>query len=60
MQSEETQTVAFKAVLSGARTTVDGGWRVTLDVAQTDSQAIMELSKLRDMNLMVAVVHDAG
>lgn len=48
--------VSFKAILQKATTLVDGGWRVSFDVAEDDTQAILILSQMRDTDLHVGVV----
>jgi len=48
--------IAFNATLSKISTSIDGGWKVTLDVSQTDAEEIMKLSEHRDQLLTVAVL----
>ena len=40
--------ITLSAIVSGIRTTADGGWRVTFDVDNSQAQEILILSQLRD------------
>lgn len=46
----------FSAIFNQVKTTVDGGWRVTLDVPRHESKAMSELAGMREQVLQVAVV----
>ena len=48
--------ITFKALLSKATTTVDGGWRVSFDVSADEVAQIMELTKQSGKLLQVAVI----
>ena len=48
--------IAFKAVLNKAQTTIDGGWRVTLDVSQDEADEILKLTNFRDYVLTVGII----
>jgi len=48
--------ITLHAILVRVSTTADGGWRVTLDVPQSDADQVMRLSALRDCALGVAIV----
>lgn len=48
--------ITLQGILSGIRTTVDGGWKLTFDIPQSEVSAIMKLSVLRDQTFAVAVV----
>lgn len=48
--------ITFSASLAGVRTTVDGGWRVTLDVPASEASSLLELAKLRDQAFSIGVV----
>ena len=50
--------ITFKAILAKVSTTADGGWRVTLDVAECDREAVLTLSKFRELLLAIAIVPD--
>lgn len=54
--NEETETISFSAILHQARTDASGGWRITFDVPETNSEEILELSKLRNTTLQIVVV----
>lgn len=50
--------ITLLASLSKITSTVDGGWKITFDVPQTELTKIMQLSSLRDMALALAIVPD--
>lgn len=57
----EKMGITFQAILNKITTTVDGGWRVSFDVSASDSEAMLELAKLRDTTLQIGIigeVHD--
>jgi hypothetical protein len=56
LQGEKMAGITFQAILNAIRTTVDGGWRVSFDIPQSEAEAIMQLAGKRDENLQVAVV----
>lgn len=47
--------IEFQAILYKITTTVDGGWRVTLDIGDNDQAAMMDLSKLRQSGLYIKI-----
>ena len=48
--------VTFQAILNKITTTVDGGWRVTFDVSDSDSNAMLDLAKMRETTLQLGIV----
>lgn len=46
----------FLATLTGARLLVDGGWRITLDLDQSQMASLIELAKHKDNVLQCALV----
>ena len=50
------QGITFEAIFSAARTTVDGGWKITLDVNADDSKAMLQLAQMRDTLFQVAMI----
>lgn len=54
MQKEN--VISLSAIVQNIRTTVDGGWRISLDVPQSELSAVMLLSTFRDMELALAIV----
>ena len=48
-------SVKFSAIINKISTTIDGGWRVTLDVPDWNTDEMSELAKFRDQNLLVEV-----
>jgi len=48
--------VTFTAILNKVQTTVDGGWRITLDISQDEADQILKLSNYRHRILGIAVV----
>ena len=48
--------VAFNAILYQIKTEVAGGWRITFDVPEHDTEAMSVISHMRDKALTVAVV----
>jgi hypothetical protein len=49
------QAITLSALLSKVQTMVDGGWRLTFDVTEADTVAVMQLSQLRDQVLAVSI-----
>lgn len=54
---EDTKSVAFSATLHQIKTEPSGGWRITLDVPESDSDKMLTLSMMRDRMLQVGVVN---
>lgn len=50
------QGVSITATLQSIRTETSGGWRITFDVPDDNSEQVMELSKLRDLVLELGIV----
>lgn len=53
---ENEQGITFQAVFYKATTTVDGGWRVSFDVPETEAAQLLELAGLRGCVFQVACV----
>jgi hypothetical protein len=51
--------ISFTAILYQAKTDPSGGWKVTFDVPESDANAILELSKCRDIILSVGIIPTA-
>jgi hypothetical protein len=51
--------ISFNAIINKITTTIDGGWRVTFDVAQSDASQIFKLSEIRDQAVQVGVLTTA-
>lgn len=51
--------ITFTAILYQAKTDPSGGWKVTFDVPESDANAILELSKCRDIILSVGIIPTA-
>lgn len=49
-------SITLTAIFSKATTTVDGGWRITFDVDQSEAQSILKLSVLRDQLFQMALI----
>lgn len=56
--AKDYEQLTFSATLYKIQTEASGGWRIILDAPETDSEAIVQLSKLRSQLLCVAVVTD--
>ena len=52
------EPITFHATVNKVQTVVDGGWRVTLDVPESESASILELAKLREQVLGVAIAQE--
>jgi len=48
--------ITFQAVFVKAGTLPDGGWRLTLDVDESEAQAILSLSQMTQTVFQVAVI----
>lgn len=48
--------ISFEASLSRITTTIDGGWKVTFDVPQSDAESMLALSEYRDKILQIGIV----
>ncbi len=49
--------ISFNAIINRITTTIDGGWRISLDVPQSEIEAIMKLSSLRDESLQIVALN---
>ena len=52
----ESLGITFQAILYRATTMTCGGWRITLDIAESDTENVTALSKMRNQVLQVAVL----
>lgn len=48
--------ITFVATFNKATTTVDGGWRIYLDLLDTDGDKVSEIAKNKDHTFQVAMV----
>ena len=48
--------IAFKAIFNKATTTIDKGWRISLDVSMDESVKVNQLAQLSDYVLQVAII----
>lgn len=48
--------ISFTATLYQAKTDPSGGWKITFDIPQSDSEAVLQLSEFRETILSVGVV----
>lgn len=55
---DKEKAITLLGSISKITTTVDGGWKLTFDVPQSELSKVMQLSCLRDMVLALAVVPD--
>lgn len=50
-------SVTLQAILAKVQSTTDGGWRLTFDVSDSDTAAVMKVSPLRnDTLLQLAII----
>lgn len=54
------EAVAFVAAVHEIKTTTDGGWRISFDVPDSESLAMLHVSALRDMEIRLEVSTNAG
>ena len=47
--------IAVSAIFQSARTTIDGGWRVSFDLDESQSEEITALAKLKNKSLIIVV-----
>lgn len=52
--------IALNALLFKVTTTVDGGWRMSFDVPDSDAAQVMQISQLRGMSLTMVIVPEQG
>jgi hypothetical protein len=48
--------ITFRAIFNKITTTVDGGWRLSIDVDNSEKDKLNELANYRDNLLAVAIV----
>jgi hypothetical protein len=48
--------LVVKAIFQSARTTIDGGWRVSFDLSEQESEFISKLPSLKGKELFVVVM----
>lgn len=56
MGKDDTQKIVLSCILSGFRSTVDGGIRLTLDLDESQLEGILELNALKNEALTVVVM----
>jgi hypothetical protein len=54
MKKEE--VISFKALFNKATTTIDGSWRISIDLGEHDGDTVMKISALKDKILNIALV----
>ena len=54
--SKEKPQTSFTATLQQIKTEPAGGWRITFDVSDNDTEQVMKLSEMRDCLLSIGVV----
>jgi len=55
-QQPEIIQFAFQAILNRLTTTVDGGWKITFEIDNSETNTITELAKYKDAMLQLAIV----
>lgn len=48
--------ITLTGTLYKAQTMVDGGWRLYIDVPESDSESVLKITKIKDENLGIAIV----
>jgi hypothetical protein len=51
-------SIAIQAVFQGARTTADGGWRISFDCSEQMAQEVTEIAALRNDVVYVVVLSE--
>lgn len=46
----------MQVIFQGAKTTPDGGWRLTFDVSNDEATKVVQIVSLKDLLLQMAVV----
>lgn len=54
--NEKNEIIKFKAIFNKATTTIDGSWRITIDLGEHDGDTVMKISTLKDKILNIAMV----
>lgn len=57
-QEPQVKPVSFTAIFNNAKTTTDGGWRLTLDLDQSEYEAIQKIVELRECVLRIVVMNN--
>jgi len=52
-----TEPQLISAILVKATTMADGGWRISFDVPQSEADKVLSLTRLRDQEIKLAVIH---
>lgn len=55
-KTKEASKIVLNCILSGFRSTVDGGVRLTFDLDQSQLEGILELNSLKDEALTIVVL----
>lgn len=50
------EAISFNAIFEKATTTIDGGWRISFSLLQSESVNVQRLSTMRDQGLMLVVM----
>lgn len=48
--------ITFSSVLNKITTTIDGGWRITFDVSDSESENMTDLAMMRNRRLQIGIV----
>lgn len=56
MAKSKQNEAVFEAEIKKIQTTIDGGWRITLDCDQSQANEILKLSNMRDRLASIAIV----
>lgn len=51
--------VAVQAIFTKASTTVDGGWRISFDVSESEAKAVTDIAQLKNEALYLVVMTEA-
>lgn len=57
---EQKQKLLLEAVFQSARTTLDGGWRISFDLGEAASEQMTQLLAWKDTSLYLAIVPTEG
>lgn len=52
----DVEHINLTAIFAKATTTVDGGWRISFDIDESQSNEIAKLSQFRDLSLQLVIV----
>ena len=59
LREEEMTGITFSATVNKIATTIDGGWRITIDVSNSETDQVMALSEVRNKVLQIGIVEVA-